>query len=217
MKKLVIIIVLSIIPLLFFAQNSCKATVYLQGRTVEGAISYVFDKSQSEHMLFKGIPIDGPVDEFVSKLEEAGFTYILRNDEKVVLEGTFAGFSHCEISVFFTDNNVWSVVVSLPLSKNWESAKSRYNDLKASFKDKYKVSPRCTEKANESKSDAEIVRQFKEDRATWQSLYKLPLGAIVLWIDSSPLSFLVPSFTVYICYRDDANYEASMKSAYDDL
>lgn len=48
-------------------------------------------QNDSEHMTFKGIPIDGALNEFVAKMKQAGFTYIVTQDGIAVFQGDFAG------------------------------------------------------------------------------------------------------------------------------
>ncbi len=49
----------------------------------------------SEHLKFKGVPIDGTLSEYVSKMKQAGFQLIETDDGVAVLEGEFAGYKDC--------------------------------------------------------------------------------------------------------------------------
>lgn len=49
-----------------------------------------FSFSQTNHMKFKGIPMEGTLNSFVQKLKEKGFTYIGTQNGMAVLEGEFS-------------------------------------------------------------------------------------------------------------------------------
>ena len=53
-------------------------------------ISLAQDKS--EHLSFKGVPIDGTLNEYVAKMKAAGFSYLGTQDGTAILQGDFAGF-----------------------------------------------------------------------------------------------------------------------------
>lgn len=59
----------------------------------------IFAQTKSEHLKFKGVPIDGTLREYVSKMEAAGFSYLGENDGTALLEGEFAGVKGCTIGV----------------------------------------------------------------------------------------------------------------------
>ena len=46
--------------------------------------------AQTNHMKFKGIPIEGTLDSFVQKLKSKGFTYLGQQDGMALLKGEFA-------------------------------------------------------------------------------------------------------------------------------
>ena len=55
--------------------------------------------AQSEHLSFKGVPIDGTLDQYVAKMKAAGFTYLGQQDGTAILQGDFAGFKGCTVGV----------------------------------------------------------------------------------------------------------------------
>ena len=56
--------------------------------------------AQSEHLTFKGVPIDGTLTEFVTKMKTAGFTHLGTQDGMAALQGDFAGYKNCmEVSI----------------------------------------------------------------------------------------------------------------------
>jgi hypothetical protein len=53
----------------------------------------------SEHLSFKGVPIDGKLSEYVSKMKNNGFTLIGIEDGVALLKGDFAAYKNCTIGV----------------------------------------------------------------------------------------------------------------------
>lgn len=53
--------------------------------------SFLSAYSQSEHLEFKGMPIDGHYSDFVAELKSQGFKESRSIDEAVILEGLFTG------------------------------------------------------------------------------------------------------------------------------
>ena len=55
--------------------------------------------NSSEHLTFKGVPIDGTLNEYVSKLKRSGFTHIGIENGIAMLKGDFAAYKNCIIGV----------------------------------------------------------------------------------------------------------------------
>ena len=55
--------------------------------------------AQTNHMKFKGIPMEGTLNSFVQKLKEKGYTYLGQQEGMALLKGEFAAtichISHC--------------------------------------------------------------------------------------------------------------------------
>ena len=58
----------------------------------------------NNHLKFKGVPIDGTLKQFVSRMKRKGFKYIDSDDGVVVLQGDFAAYKECIIYVSTLDN-----------------------------------------------------------------------------------------------------------------
>lgn len=56
-----------------------------------GYVASSMAQTTSEHLTFKGIPIDGPLNAFVAKRKAAGFKHLGTEDGFAYLEGDFAG------------------------------------------------------------------------------------------------------------------------------
>ena len=65
------------------------------------AVAFVLSSfaQTTEHLKFKGVPIDGTLSEYVLKMKQAGFHLIETDDGVAVLEGEFAGYRGCLIGV----------------------------------------------------------------------------------------------------------------------
>ena len=50
-----------------------------------------FAQNDTEHLTFKGVPIDGTLSEYVKKMKSAGFEYLEGGIDYAVLQGDFAG------------------------------------------------------------------------------------------------------------------------------
>lgn len=95
--------------------------------------------AQTEHMTFKGVPIDGQLNAFVSALEKQGYTKKLQNDDGAILKGDFAGKSDCTIFVVATkvSKTVWKVAIKFPEKASWYSLKDEYKTFRESYTNKY--------------------------------------------------------------------------------
>ncbi len=53
--------------------------------------------AQTEHMKFKGVPMEGTLQSFTNKLKTKGFTAVGIQDGVSLLKGEFAGYKNCTI------------------------------------------------------------------------------------------------------------------------
>ncbi len=91
-----------------------------------------------EHLEFKGIPMDGPVSNFVSKLKTKGYTQVYNSGFGYALEGSFTG-KPVTIYVLGTEKTgiVWKVVVNFEKATSWYTIKSQYKQYVEIFTQKY--------------------------------------------------------------------------------
>lgn len=103
-------------------------------------------QTNNEHLTFKGIPIDGPLKQFATKLKNAGFKPIGSKDSGI-FQGEFSGFKDCTVFVFtsYNSDNVWSVGVLFPESDDWNNLEGTYLDLKDALTKKYGNPFKCIE------------------------------------------------------------------------
>ena len=87
---------------------------------------------KSEHLTFKGVPIDGTLNEFVSKMKQNGFTHLGTEDGTAILNGDFAGYKDCYVGVSTLKQNdlVHKIAVIFPDNDTWSTLSGNYFDLK---------------------------------------------------------------------------------------
>ena len=101
---------------------------------------HVFAQDSISHLEFKGIPINGKIDNFVNKLETQGFRITEKLDDIVMMKGQFTG-KDATIYIISTKKSktVWKVVVEFSEQSSWFSLKSDYNYYKEMFVKKYGI------------------------------------------------------------------------------
>ena len=92
-----------------------------------------------EHMSFKGVPIDGTLNEYVAKMKQSGFQYLGTDDGTALLNGDFAGYKNCHVAVTTLKkiDLVHKIGVIFPNQETWSRLSSNYSDLKQMLTEKY--------------------------------------------------------------------------------
>ncbi len=173
--------------------------------------------AQDQHLKFKGIPIDGPLNSFVSSLKSQGFISLWIQDGIASLSGTFAGYPQSNVIVVSTNDVVWKVIVTLPEQDTWASVKQRYEEFKVSFETKYKVKPESEETFPGYPNEGSGVEYlaFSDERATWASLFIIPNGYAQLSIKSSIANST--KLQVWIEYYDLLNSDVRERATMEDI
>lgn len=174
--------------------------------------------SESEHLTFKGVPIDGTLSQYVAKMKAAGFSYLGEEDGTALLKGDFAGFKGCTIGVSTLEGvDVVNRIVVLFTSHNeWSSLERDYNHLKDMLTKKYGEPSEVVEKfdnkyrANDNSSK---MHELSMDRCTWFTTFSTEKGDIQLALSK----YNYTSGVVVLKYFDKINTEAVMTAAMDDL
>lgn len=99
---------------------------------------HAYAQDSISHLEFKGIPINGKLDEFVKKLEAQGYKMTESLDNIIMMEGQFTG-KDATILIISTKKSktVWKVVVKFSEQSSWSSLKSDYFYYKEMFVKKY--------------------------------------------------------------------------------
>lgn len=171
--------------------------------------------AQTEHMTFKGIPMQGTVDQFAQKLAAKGCTIDSREKGVVAMIGDFAGYKECPIGLIGSnDGSISKVIVLFEAQEAWSSLSIQYNTLKSMLTTKYGEPAGTIEEFQNSyvNTDSERLHEMLMDRGTWQTSWATPKGNIYLIISHYDLEVRVS-----LVYEDAINSEKAKQDAYDDL
>lgn len=163
----------------------------------------------AQHLSFKGVPIDGNITEFVSKMKAQGYvTHELNGqvgNNTYILKGQFAGMSDCTILILYSTltKTVCKVVVSSDDYTSWSSVKNQYTTLSEAFSKKYtQTTDFCEFVSPYYEGDGYEFLALDSGKGMCASLYEAEGGTIVLEITA------VNSRKGYvkIVYEDKANF-----------
>lgn len=142
----------------------------------------------SEHLKFKGVPIDGTLSEYVLKMKQAGFQLVGTDDGVALLEGEFAGYRGCLIAVSTLNsvNVVNAIGVVFPACEDWSSLEGNYEHLKSMLTTKYGEPADVVEKFQGYSTPRTNNDKFHEllmDRCTWYTIFETENGDIQLSLE----------------------------------
>lgn len=172
----------------------------------------------TEHMTFKGVPIDGTLNEYVSKMKQSGFALIGTEDGVAMLKGDFAAYKGCIIGVATLKGKdlVSKITVIFPEQEAWSSLSSNYYNLKELLTEKYGEPSETVEKFDTySEPDDDNAKMYEVgmDRCKYFTTFELENGSIQLSIENGGFS----SSFVMLSYYDKINSEKIRQKAIDDL
>jgi hypothetical protein len=197
MKKNLITLVLSLTVCLSFAQKASDS---------------------SKHLIFKGVPLDGTLDQYVSKMKQNGFKHISTENGMATLHGDFAGYKDCYVGVSTLKQKdlVYKIGVLFPKKDTWSTLSGNYFDLKNMLTEKYGKPTEEVEKFDgnsEPSDDQTKMYEVEFDRCKYYSIWKTDKGEIQLSIGHNR----VTSCFVTLAYFDKINSATIKKQALDDL
>ena len=172
----------------------------------------------SEHLTFKGVPIDGTLDEYVSKMKKSGFSLIGTEDGIALLNGDFAGYKDCTVGVTTLKQKdlVHKIVVLFPDKDTWSTLSNNYFDLKQMLTEKYGKPSDVVEKFDgysQPRDDKSRMHEVGMDRCKYYSIWETDNGEIQLSIGNNGFS---KSF-VRLGYFDKINSDVMKTKAKRDL
>lgn len=179
----------------------------------------------TEHLKFKGVPIDGTLSEYVLKMKQAGFQLIETDDGVAVLEGEFAGYRDCMIGVKTLQKQdlVHEIVVLFPIQDKWAGLSYDYERLKSMLTKKYGDPDECVEKFVNTPSyrdlndDNDKMLEVENDHCEYYSAYEVEYGNIVLSIVSDNVLLGFRHNRVKLFYSDKINSQKFDDAAMEDL
>ncbi|MBE6323103.1 MAG: hypothetical protein E7073_08820 [Bacteroidales bacterium] len=171
--------------------------------------------AQTEHLKFKGIPMDCSVDEMARKLQAKGFKYEDKLDGTVFMKGSFAGTYDCLIGLIPIEGGtkIRRIGVIFPNCGNWECLENKYNYLKDMLTQKY-TRPHSIEKFDsysEPTNNGNKMTLVQLDRCKYQSDFNINNGSIMLFIKNGFDAHIV------LVYEDAANAKVNDQNVLDDL
>ena len=172
-----------------------------------------------QHLSFKGVPINGTLQEYTNAMVKAGFHYEGTQDGLSLLTGDFAGYKNCIVGVSTLKNlNVVSyIAVLFPDKDTWTSVLSDYESLKSMLTEKYGTPSDYKEKFIGYVGDYDnglVMHALKDGEYVWYTLFSTDLGNIELSIISGTK---YNTAAVRLGYYDKINSEKVRSSAIDDL
>lgn len=182
-------------------------------------LTITFNYSQSsDHLIFKGVPIDGTLKEYVSKMEQDGFTNLGTKDGTAVLNGEFAGYKDCNVGVATLKQKdlVYKIVVIFPEKRTWSTLSGNYFDLKDMLIEKYGNPSESVEKFDSNsqpRDDNGRMYEVKFDNCKYFSVWKTEKGEIELSIQHQGVSRCY----VALSYSDKINSDIIKAKAKRDL
>lgn len=182
-------------------------------------LSSVLSFAQSiEHLTFKNIPIDGTLNEYISKMKQTGFSFIQTANGAAILNGDFAGYKDCNVAVSTLKQMdlVHKIVVIFPDKKIWSTLSGNYFDLKQMLTEKYGNPSKVVEKFDgysEPRDDNSRMYKVGMDSCKYYSIWETDKGNIELSISHDSFS----SSFVILAYFDKINSNKIKSSAIDDL
>jgi hypothetical protein len=172
----------------------------------------------SKHLIFKGVPLDGKLDQYILKMKQNGFKDISTTDGIAMLQGDFAGYKDCYVGVSTLKQKdlVHKIVVLFPEKETWSTLSGNYFNLKQMLQEKYGNPTDVVEKFDtfkEPRDDNSKMYEVKFDRCKYYSIWDTDKGEIQLAIDHNS----VTSCFVKLVYFDKINSATVKKQAIDDL
>ena len=170
-----------------------------------------------QHLSFKGVPINGTLQEYTNAMVKAGFHYETTQDGISLLTGDFAGYKGCTIGVSTLKNLdvVSHIAVLFPNKETWSAVLSDYEHLKAMLTEKYGYPADSKEKFNRTTDDNGLIMYaLKDGEYEWYTTFSTELGDIELSIMAGTKYHTA---MVRLSYYDKANSEKVRNAAMDDL
>lgn len=175
-------------------------------------------QDNTEHLKFKGVPIDGTLQEYVQKMKDADFDFVNEEDGTAFLQGDFAAFKGCTIAVSTLKGKdlVNKITVIFTPNDTWSSLFGTYSNLKSMLTEKYGKPTNCVEKFQglvKPTDDGERMYAVEFDKCIYNSIFSNDQGDILLQIDHNS----VTSCFVTLAYFDKINSKIIKAKAIDDL
>lgn len=171
--------------------------------------------AQTDHMKFKGIPMDGTLQSFTDKLKTKGYTPMGISDGISMLTGEFAGYKDCTLfAVSDKSGMICKVTVLFPSMDKWRELENCYANFKSMLSEKYGKPKICVEEFQSQyvDDDNDRIYELKMDRCKYYSVFSQENGDIQLEITHNK-----SDCKVMLSYFDNANQDKLRQRIMDDL
>lgn len=175
-------------------------------------------EAESDHLKFKGVPVDGTLELFVGRMKNFGFSQLEYHDGTAIMEGDFADYKGCMLVVntLRSKDLVNKVTVAFPDREKWGQLEGDYSHIKSLLTEKYGKPESCTEKfqfkSYEDRDDKHKIYALEDDRCTYTSHFYTDKGDIVLSITHGKWHCYVS-----LLYEDKLNSGVIQEHALGDL
>jgi hypothetical protein len=171
---------------------------------------------QSEHLAFKGIPIDGTLQEYIEQLKTVDFRVSEVSNGTAELYGDFAGHKDCEVTVkaILPRNLVNEIEIRFPSAGKWSELYGTYSSLKGMLTKKYGQPTKQTNVYGTSSTTSDDAKfsAVTSGKSNHSCTFETPNGTIHMWI--TPYYFTA---VVRMKYTDKINTATVNSDAYNDL
>jgi hypothetical protein len=173
--------------------------------------------AENQHLLFKGVPIDGTLSEYVEKMKLNGFVVMDSEPGTYVLQGDFAGYKDCFVGVVTMKQKdlVSRIKVLFPERDDWASLYGNYVNLKEMLIQKYGQPTEVVEvfPSYPSLTDEGLKFTYAQvGQCNYKTVFDTPKGQVSLYIDNTDSKCFVG-----LSYTDKINGEIMKAKAIDDL
>lgn len=169
-------------------------------------------QAQKEHMKFMGIPLNGTITAFQSKLQAKGIKYDAKTSAGIkdpcrAFRGVFSGHD-ADIFVYYNEKTkvVYRAKAVIKF-RNKETGESKFSDFKYNLKTKYSNAYSYDGEQNGLPSVSLSVPDSKEERV---------IGTIDVYFTNAPYSFMDEVY-LHIDYTDTPNRRVNETNNMDDL
>lgn len=171
----------------------------------------------TEHLKFMGVPINGTLTQFVTKLKAKGLRSAAIKAGMATLKGEFAGYKGCTIYAFTLKpkNVVSKVSVVFSGYQSWSQYESHYLALKDMLTEKYGEPSACVEEFQSiANIDNDLLKLMgaKSGACKYVTDYISDKGQVELSIESGG-----EECWIRLLYIDKANANVVREKAINDL
>lgn len=153
------------------------------------AISFAQRKlERSDHLTFKGVPIYGTLNQFISAMNKSGFTLMGTENGITMLKGDFAAYENCilRVEALKQKDLVSKITVVFPEQYTWSYLSLNYFSLKELLTIKYGEPSESVEEfqsISQPRDDNDKMNEVKTDRCKYYTTHETDQGRIQLSID----------------------------------